>query len=45
MFILVCPLQDAIEGYKQVHPGFEGTRELKLVQVYMLGTNVKPGPF
>ena len=27
-------VQAAVEGYKQIHPGFEGTRELKLIQVY-----------
>lgn len=28
--------QDALEDYKQVHPGFEGTRELKLIMVTIL---------
>jgi alpha-soluble NSF attachment protein len=28
-------VKDAVEGYKQIHPGFEGTRELKLIEVHV----------
>ena len=31
--VCVYIIQTAIEEYKQIHPGFEGTRELKLIQV------------
>ena len=28
-----CVPQEAVESYKQIHPGFDGTRELKLIMV------------